>query len=180
MLNVVIASTPAATAASRRRGRPGRCCGVIGVLPWISGHQAGEETEPPRSTAGKAVPRPRLIDVCKRVAARLTEWFASLRAMSRAAKRAFRYRFYPSAEQAAELARTFGCVRLVYNMALQARSEAWTLRQERVNAARNLLAAGLAVAACGDGARPQRESSRTGQSSAKQQNPRATKGIPVP
>ncbi|MET7804997.1 RNA-guided endonuclease InsQ/TnpB family protein [Micromonospora chersina] len=48
-------------------------------------------------------------------------------------KRAFKYRFYPTAEQAGELARTFGCVRLVYNMALQARTEAWTLRQERVN-----------------------------------------------
>lgn len=53
--------------------------------------------------------------------------------MSRAVKRAFKYRFYPSHEQAAELARTFGCVRLVYNMALRARTEAWTLRQERVN-----------------------------------------------
>ncbi|MEV0570744.1 RNA-guided endonuclease TnpB family protein, partial [Dactylosporangium sp. NPDC050588] len=53
--------------------------------------------------------------------------------MARAVKRAFKYRFYPSPEQAAELARTFGCVRLVYNMALQARTEAWTLRQERVN-----------------------------------------------
>ncbi|WDZ84458.1 RNA-guided endonuclease InsQ/TnpB family protein [Micromonospora cathayae] len=47
-------------------------------------------------------------------------------------KRAFRYRFYPSDAQAAELTRTFGCVRLVYNMALAARTEAWTLRQERV------------------------------------------------
>lgn len=53
--------------------------------------------------------------------------------MARAVKRAFKYRFYPSSEQACELARTFGCVRLVYNMALQARTEAWTLRQERVN-----------------------------------------------
>ncbi|MDT0532269.1 RNA-guided endonuclease TnpB family protein [Micromonospora sp. DSM 115977] len=53
--------------------------------------------------------------------------------MARAVKRAFRFRFYPSSEQACELARTFGCVRLVYNMALQARTEAWTLRQERVN-----------------------------------------------
>lgn len=48
-------------------------------------------------------------------------------------KRAFKYRFYPTPEQAGELARTFGCVRLVYNMALHARTEAWTLRQERVN-----------------------------------------------
>jgi putative transposase len=47
-------------------------------------------------------------------------------------KRAFKYRFYPTDAQAAELSRTFGCVRKVYNMALQARSEAWTLRQERV------------------------------------------------
>ena len=54
-------------------------------------------------------------------------------AVSRAVKRAFKYRFYPTPEQATELARTFGCVRLVYNMALAARTEAWTLRQERVN-----------------------------------------------
>ncbi|MEU2661706.1 RNA-guided endonuclease InsQ/TnpB family protein [Micromonospora sp. DT46] len=53
--------------------------------------------------------------------------------MARAVKRAFRFRFYPSPGQACELARTFGCVRLVYNMALQARTEAWALRQERVN-----------------------------------------------
>ncbi|WP_330186176.1 RNA-guided endonuclease TnpB family protein [Dactylosporangium sp. AC04546] len=52
--------------------------------------------------------------------------------MAGAVKRAFRYRFYPSPGQAAELVRTFGCVRLVYNMALQARTEAWTLRRERV------------------------------------------------
>jgi putative transposase len=48
------------------------------------------------------------------------------------AKRVFKYRFYPTDAQAAELSRTFGCVRKVYNMALQARTEAWT-RQERVN-----------------------------------------------
>ncbi|MER6083950.1 RNA-guided endonuclease TnpB family protein [Streptomyces sp. NPDC001833] len=48
-------------------------------------------------------------------------------------KRAFKYRFYPTDAQAAELLRTFGCVRKVYNLALAARTEAWTLRQERVN-----------------------------------------------
>ncbi|MEU8512925.1 RNA-guided endonuclease TnpB family protein [Kitasatospora sp. NPDC048722] len=48
-------------------------------------------------------------------------------------KRAFKFRFYPTDVQAAELSRTFGCVRLVYNKALAARSEAWTLRRERVN-----------------------------------------------
>ncbi|MGW2979461.1 helix-turn-helix domain-containing protein, partial [Streptomyces humidus] len=40
-------------------------------------------------------------------------------------KRAFKYRFYPTDEQAAELSRTFGCIRKVYNMALAARTEAW-------------------------------------------------------
>ncbi|MGF1427983.1 RNA-guided endonuclease InsQ/TnpB family protein [Kitasatospora sp. LaBMicrA B282] len=48
-------------------------------------------------------------------------------------KRSFKFRFYPTDAQAAELSRTFGCVRLVYNKALAARSEAWTMRQERVN-----------------------------------------------
>ncbi|MGW3733981.1 RNA-guided endonuclease InsQ/TnpB family protein [Streptomyces sp. NPDC005148] len=47
-------------------------------------------------------------------------------------RRAFKYRFYPTDAQAAELSRTFGCVRRVYNLALAARTEAWT-RQERVN-----------------------------------------------
>ncbi|MGW4072454.1 RNA-guided endonuclease InsQ/TnpB family protein [Streptomyces asiaticus] len=53
--------------------------------------------------------------------------------MSTHVKRAYRYRFYPTDAQAVELSRTFGCVRKVYNMALAARTEAWTLRQERVN-----------------------------------------------
>ncbi|KUN37562.1 RNA-guided endonuclease InsQ/TnpB family protein [Streptomyces olivochromogenes] len=47
-------------------------------------------------------------------------------------KRAYRYRFCPTDAQAAELSRTFGCVRKVCNMALAARTEAWT-RQERVS-----------------------------------------------
>ena len=91
---------------------------------------------------------------------------------NRTVKRAFKYRFYPSPEQAAELGRTFGCVRLVYNMALQARTEAWTLRTTHdrdVNAARTILPEGLSVIACGGGVRPQRESSRTGRSSVKQE-----------
>ncbi|AUG81808.1 transposase [Kitasatospora sp. MMS16-BH015] len=48
-------------------------------------------------------------------------------------KRAYRYRFYPTDAQAAELSRTFGCVRKVYNMALQACTKAWALNQERVS-----------------------------------------------
>ncbi|MFD6970475.1 RNA-guided endonuclease InsQ/TnpB family protein [Streptomyces sp. NPDC059949] len=48
-------------------------------------------------------------------------------------KRSFRYRFYPTGVQAAELCRTFGCVRKVYNLALAARTEAWTASRERVS-----------------------------------------------
>src|SRR5690349_4569124 len=40
-------------------------------------------------------------------------------------KRAYKYRFYPTPEQAAELVRTFGCVRLVYNKALEERTRAY-------------------------------------------------------
>ena len=47
-------------------------------------------------------------------------------------KRAYRYRFYPTPEQAGLLNRTFGCVRYVYNRALAERSRAWTQEQERV------------------------------------------------
>lgn len=52
--------------------------------------------------------------------------------MAQQVKRAFRYRFYPTYEQAVELSRTFGCVRLVYNMALEARSQAWHNEQRRI------------------------------------------------
>jgi len=47
-------------------------------------------------------------------------------------KRAYKYRFYPTAEQEVMLARTFGCARFVYNHMLQVRSEAWKNRQERI------------------------------------------------
>lgn len=48
-------------------------------------------------------------------------------------KRAFKYRFHPTGAQAVELSRTFGCVRRVYNLALAARADAWSVRGERVN-----------------------------------------------
>lgn len=48
-------------------------------------------------------------------------------------KRAFKYRFYPTDMQAAELSRTFGCVRKVYNLALTARTDTWTVNGERVS-----------------------------------------------
>ncbi len=40
-------------------------------------------------------------------------------------KRAYRYRFYPTKEQAAIFARTFGCVRFVYNWALNLCNETY-------------------------------------------------------
>lgn len=46
-------------------------------------------------------------------------------------EKAYRYRFYPTAEQEALLRRTIGCVRLVFNKALAARTEAWYEKQER-------------------------------------------------
>jgi putative transposase len=52
--------------------------------------------------------------------------------MRKTVRRAYRYRFYPSPEQETELLRTFGCVRKVWNLALDARTTAWYQRQERV------------------------------------------------
>jgi putative transposase len=47
--------------------------------------------------------------------------------------RAFRYRFYPrSPEEETFLRKTLGCVRLVYNKALHARSEAWTQAKKSI------------------------------------------------
>lgn len=52
--------------------------------------------------------------------------------MGRVVKRAFKYRFYPTPQQADLLNRTFGCVRYVYNRALAERSRAWTQEQRRI------------------------------------------------
>src|SRR5699024_2895550 len=51
---------------------------------------------------------------------------------SKVVKRAYKYRFYPTPEQADQLARTFGCVRYVYNRARADGSRAWTQEQRRV------------------------------------------------
>ena len=53
--------------------------------------------------------------------------------MTQQVKRAFKDRFYPTHEQAAELSRTFGCVRLVYNRALEERTRAWYGEQRRIS-----------------------------------------------
>ncbi|MGW6336806.1 RNA-guided endonuclease InsQ/TnpB family protein [Nocardia rhamnosiphila] len=52
---------------------------------------------------------------------------------SKVVKRAYRYRFYPTVEQAEQLARTFGCARYVYNRGLAERSRAWTQEQRRIS-----------------------------------------------
>ena len=52
--------------------------------------------------------------------------------MEKTVKRAYKYRFYPTPEQSADLSRTFGCVRKVWNLALQARTTAWSQRHEHV------------------------------------------------
>mgnify|MGYP003546653712 CR=1 FL=1 len=48
-------------------------------------------------------------------------------------ERAYKYRFYPTAEQENLLRRTMGCVRLVYNKALATKTEGWYERQERID-----------------------------------------------
>ena len=48
-------------------------------------------------------------------------------------ERAYKFRFYPTADQENLLRRTIGCVRLIYNRALAARTEAWYERQERIS-----------------------------------------------
>jgi putative transposase len=53
--------------------------------------------------------------------------------MAQSVKRAFKFRFYPTDEQAAELSRTFGCARLVYNKALEERTRAYTLEGRKIS-----------------------------------------------
>ncbi|NEO53326.1 MAG: IS200/IS605 family element transposase accessory protein TnpB [Okeania sp. SIO3B5] len=47
-------------------------------------------------------------------------------------EKAYKFRFYPTPEQENLLRRTLGCVRLIYNKALAARTQAWYERKERV------------------------------------------------
>ena len=53
--------------------------------------------------------------------------------MAKLVKRAYKYRFYPTPEQAQELARTFGTVRYVYNRTLAERTRAYSQETRRVN-----------------------------------------------
>jgi len=67
---------------------------------------------------------------------------------------------YPTDEQKQMLARTFGCCRFIYNWALRQKTDAFYHEHRRLyykdlsEAAKNILAAGLAVAACGESVRP--------------------------
>ncbi len=47
-------------------------------------------------------------------------------------QKAFKYRFFPTDSQAAQLARTFGCARYVYNRALEFRSASWQKEKKSV------------------------------------------------
>ncbi len=47
-------------------------------------------------------------------------------------QKAFKYRFYPTAEQENLLRRTMGCTRLVYNKALALRTTAYYKNQQRI------------------------------------------------
>ncbi len=48
-------------------------------------------------------------------------------------KRAYKYRFYPTAEQKHVLARTFGCARFVYNWALRQKTDAFYQENTRLS-----------------------------------------------
>ena len=47
-------------------------------------------------------------------------------------KRAYQYRFYPTPEQADLLARTFGCVRFIYNTVLRWRTDAFFNERQKI------------------------------------------------
>ncbi|MFP4507220.1 MAG: helix-turn-helix domain-containing protein, partial [Cyclobacteriaceae bacterium] len=42
--------------------------------------------------------------------------------------RAYKYRIYPNAQQQEVLAKTFGCVRLIYNSGLETKNTAYRMR----------------------------------------------------
>jgi putative transposase len=53
--------------------------------------------------------------------------------MGELVKRAYKYRFYPTPQQAQALNRTFGCVRKVYNLALDARTRAYATERRNIS-----------------------------------------------
>ncbi|MGW5669199.1 RNA-guided endonuclease InsQ/TnpB family protein [Micromonospora sp. NPDC003776] len=106
---------------------------VIDFLLWTIPPSDGGGNGTPVEQGRKASRLGRRTDGCPYATPRSTNNCANVWPLSRTVKRAFKFRFYPTEAQAAELGRTFGCVRKVYNLALAARTEAWVLRQERVS-----------------------------------------------
>lgn len=53
--------------------------------------------------------------------------------VTKTVKRAYKYRFYPTSGQARELERTWGCVRVTYNKALDLRTRSWRDSHENVS-----------------------------------------------
>src|SRR5262245_65706066 len=47
-------------------------------------------------------------------------------------EKAFKYRFFPTDDQAGQIARTFGCARYVYNQALELRTTAWQQEKKSI------------------------------------------------
>ncbi len=45
-------------------------------------------------------------------------------------EKAYKFRFYPTPEPENLLLRTLGCVRLIYNKALDKQTQAWSEKQE--------------------------------------------------
>src|ERR1700751_1035226 len=78
------------------------------------GHQAGEESGAPRSGARKGIAR----------TACLHRFYGSACHPVRV-RTAYRCRAYPDQAQQQVLARTFGCVRVVWNQTLAARQARW-------------------------------------------------------
>ena len=114
----------ASSAGRPAGGRPARSLVLLRGHPGL---QLGEERSPCRSGQGKLNRLPGRFGAC------IHTRTDRLRGVARHVRRAFKYRFYPAGEQAAELACTFGCVRLVYNKALEDRTRAWNDEKRRIS-----------------------------------------------
>ncbi len=66
---------------------------------------------------------------------RFADSFALCAVSQSTERKAYKYRFYPTEDQAREPAQTFGCVRYVYNGALALQTQAWFERHERIDSA---------------------------------------------
>ena len=110
---------PSAPDTSRARPRGPSGCSTEMLPPAGDGCACRDQILPGRK------PRPSGRGGARRGAARLRQCHGQNFSMSiRVVKRAYKYRFYPTPQQAELLNRTFGSVRYVYNRALAERSQA--------------------------------------------------------